>query len=83
MLELGDGWSSAILDNQREYDFVKVAQKGVINNRSYWIGGSTNQGAWSIFPLSSYNANEEGNNCVHKMDSLTKQTALKTCWRNF
>ena len=48
MFELGDGWRAAILDNQREYDFVKVAQKGVVNNKSYWIGGSTSQAAWNI-----------------------------------
>ena len=39
--ELGDGWFPAVLETEREMDFIKFAQRDVRDIRSYRIGGET------------------------------------------
>ena len=57
MLELGDGWAPAVLDNEQEYEFIKVAQRGLSDRSTYWIGGSTDGIRNGInIPLSEYNS---------------------------
>ena len=51
--ELGDGWVPAILNTQVETDFIRQAQKGLTDDRSYWIGGSTNTESGSIIDLNA------------------------------
>ena len=41
ILELGGGWSPTILETEREMMFIREAQKGFSDARSYWIGGFT------------------------------------------
>ena len=43
-LEIGPGWIQAILSSQDELSFIIEKQRGLSNNRSYWIAGSTRYG---------------------------------------
>ena len=38
---IGFGWNPAIINSQRELDFIKENQKQLINEYSYWLGGSS------------------------------------------
>ena len=40
--ELGDGWNLAIIDSPTELIFIIEIQKELDDDKSYWIGGSTN-----------------------------------------
>ena len=61
-LDLGEGWVPAVLNNQRELDFIREGQKLFCHNdRSYWIGGSTNIQRGSTFNISQYNTGDTGN----------------------
>ena len=61
-LDLGEGWAPAILNGQREADFIRAGQRLFCHNdRSYWIGGSTNVQPWNIFHISEYNTGDTGN----------------------
>ena len=48
-------WAPAVLNDQREFDFIKQAQRTLGNDKSYWIGGSTGSQAWSIISFNTYN----------------------------
>ena len=50
---MGNGWSPAVLDNTMELEFIKQAQKGFDDTRSYWISGTTNVAAREVFDLNS------------------------------
>ena len=60
--ELGDGWAPTVLNDQREVDFIKAAQKGLSDSRSYWIGGSISSEPGSIASLNEYNTDENSGN---------------------
>ena len=61
-LDFGEGWVPAVLNNQRELDFIREGQKLFCHNdRSYWIGGSTNIQTGSTFNISQYNTGDTGN----------------------
>ena len=38
--DLGEGWNVARLNDQEEYDFVRLAQRGLSYDRNYFIAGS-------------------------------------------
>ena len=42
MAELGDGWAPAVIENRRELDFIRRAQRWFDNIATYFIGGYTN-----------------------------------------
>ena len=39
---LGKGWEPVVIDSAPELIFIKEYQKGMSNNQSYFIAGSTN-----------------------------------------
>ena len=41
LLEVGDGWSPALIKDEVQLDFITAAMKYVSGSWSYWIGGST------------------------------------------
>ena len=60
-LDLGEGWAPAVLNGQREADFIRAGQRLFCHNdRSYWIGGSTNVQPWNIFHISEHNTGNTG-----------------------
>ena len=64
-LDLGEGWAPAILNDQREADFIRAGQRLFCHNdKSYWIGGSTNVHPWNIFHIDEYNTGDTGNMMV-------------------
>ena len=65
-IEENDGeWEPAVLNNQTELDFIRIAQKGLSHDRSYWIGGSTNSEPWSIIDLNDqYNIDSNAGNLI-------------------
>ena len=40
--DLGHGWGPAVIDSLNEVRFIQENQKRLTDERSYWIGGSTN-----------------------------------------
>ena len=40
-LDLGHGWAPSVVDSATELILIKAIQKEMTDNRSYWIGGST------------------------------------------
>ena len=40
--DLGLGWEPAILNTSREILYIRQAQRGFSDAKSFWIGGSTN-----------------------------------------
>ena len=57
---LGRGWGVAVLDNQVEADFIRQAQRGIDDLRSYWISGSTNTTHGTVIDFSSYIIGDTG-----------------------
>ena len=55
------GWGPAVLNNQAELDFIRQAQRWLSDDRSYWIGGSTNINAWNTFQYNNYMTEDSGN----------------------
>ena len=51
---MGDGWSPAVINDRMEFNFIREAQRGLTDNRSYWIGGSTNAEDFDTFGLTPY-----------------------------
>ena len=39
---IGNGWRAAVLNYTEQANFIRMAQKSIINNIPYFIGGSTN-----------------------------------------
>ena len=62
--ELGDGWAPAVLNNQVETNFIKQTQKGLSNDRSYWIGGSTDTESGSVIDLGRYITDSTGDDNI-------------------
>ena len=56
-----NGWYPAILNSQDELDFIRYAQKGLINETSYWIGGSSDISPITTIEFSNYNDTNAGN----------------------
>ena len=69
-LEIGDGWARSLLETEQEYEFVKVAQRGLADDRSYWIGGSTVETVGTLFPFLHTNilmkVTERHTKCTYK-----------------
>ena len=59
-LDIGEGWAPTIINSPEELDFLKHAQKSFIDDRSYWLGGSTSKKPWSIINLSDYIPGDSG-----------------------
>ena len=59
-LEIGQGWETAVLDTQEEYDFIREGQKSFIDSASYWISGSTNLEIDTEFNYTDYIGNNSG-----------------------
>ena len=57
---MGDGWSAAVLDDQKEYDFIMQAQRSFTDAKSYWIGGSTNAEPYEYFDYNLYIVGDSG-----------------------
>ena len=57
-----------VLNDQREVNLIREAQKGFSDKRSYWIGGSTDNctSPWSIIDIGSYLTENpaDGNNNI-------------------
>ena len=60
MSALGDGWAPAVINSPSELSFIKEKQKFLSNNRTYWIGGSTNIEIGEIITLFDYMTSESG-----------------------
>ena len=59
------GFEPAVLNNQAEHNFIRQAQKGFSNDRTYWISGSTNAGINTIFDFqNSYLPGNSGEYCI-------------------
>ena len=58
---LGEGWAPAILNSPEELDFIRQGQLWFSDDRSYWLGGSTNTQPWEHIDLSDYNTGDSGN----------------------
>ena len=58
---LGEGWAPAVLNSRAELNFLKQAQKGFSDDRSYWLGGCTSTQPWSIINLSKYRPGDSCN----------------------
>ena len=56
----GTGGSPAVLNDQMELDFIRQAQRGLSDAKSYWIGGSTNAEPYEYFDYSAYLAGDSG-----------------------
>ena len=65
--DIGEGWAPAILNIPEELDFLKHAQKSFINDRSYWLGGSTSKEPWSTVNLSDYIPGDSGFDIVFSL----------------
>ena len=37
---LGESWAPVLMNNDHERNFLKAAQRGINDTRSYWIGGT-------------------------------------------
>ena len=61
-LELGREWAPAVINSPVEENLLRQAQKfPFVNDRSYWIGGSTNIRHLQNFGLSDYRTDDDGN----------------------
>ena len=49
------------MESEIEYDFVMEADKGISHERSYWIGGSTNNSTFLEVEYSDYIPDDTGN----------------------
>ena len=58
---LGEGWAPAILNIPEELDFIRKKQKSFSDDRSYWLGGSTNTQPWDHINLNQYRTDDSGN----------------------
>ena len=53
--DLGEGWAPAILNTEAEHDFIREADRDVVNDMGYWIDGSTNRAGFPhTFSYSEY-----------------------------
>ena len=57
---MGNGWGPAVLDNTMELEFIKQAQRGFNDIRSYWISGTTNVAIREVFDLNSLIKGDSG-----------------------
>ena len=46
---LGEGWVPVLMDNDHEHNFLRAAQRGINDTRSYWIGGTARWHAGSPY----------------------------------
>ena len=60
MTGLIQGWYPAIMNSQNELDYVRFAQRLLLNRTSYYIGGSTNAAAFASIGLSAYSTDSPG-----------------------
>ena len=61
--EIGNGWETAVLNTEEEYDFLKQGQRSFSNSLPYWIGGSTNStNLEDTIEYSDYIENNSGHN---------------------
>ena len=83
--ELGTGWAPAVADTSVELNNIDRGQKQLSNDRSFWIGGSTNEPATDDIAMdySKYVSGESGKpyilhlfTCVH---SHLKQSMIHSC----
>ena len=58
---LGDGWAPAILNDQAELDFIRQGQSTFSDDRSCWLGGSTDTQPWDHINLNQYRIDDLGN----------------------
>ena len=71
LLDIDIGWAPAVLDNRREFNFIKEGQRS-FTSVPYWIGGSTNDRSGSSIAFRNYNVDNSGTTTV---------TGLPvTCW---
>ena len=57
---MGNGWRTATLETQEEYDFIMQGQKTFCNSYPYWINGSTNALPEANLDYTDYFANNSG-----------------------
>ena len=58
---MGNEWGPMVLNNTIELEFIRQAQKGQNNTRSFWIIGSTNVAAREVLDFNSYINGNTGN----------------------
>ena len=56
----GKGWYPAIINSDNELNFLEYAQRGFLNDTSYWIGGSTDSNPFNIIRRSAYRTDSAG-----------------------
>ena len=52
--DLGDGWGSATLETENEYDFVEQGQRSFRRSDPYWISGTTGNTLGEAVAFSDY-----------------------------
>ena len=67
ILGIGHGWAPTVIDSRPEQNFIREAQKGLNDIRSYWIGGSTDIKKGDIFTSSGYSTTESGDCYLYLM----------------
>ena len=55
----------AVINSEKEANFIKQAQKGFTDNKSYWIGGSTSADSFSTIGLGNYTGGDTGNSFMN------------------
>ena len=66
-VNLGEGWTPAVLNNELELNFIRQSQKlincGIFCNKDYWIGGTSkaNRGWITYINYSEYRTADTGN----------------------
>ena len=71
---LGGGWIPVRLTDQEELNFIRVAQRGLSDDRSYWIGGSTASARRTIIDYTTqYNTSVYAGNLI----------AIFLCWNTW
>ena len=58
---MGNEWGPVVLNDAMELEFIRQAQKGFNNDRSYWVSGTTNVAPKQHFQLNSYINGDTGN----------------------
>ena len=58
---MGNEWGPVVLNDAMEFEFIRQAQRGFNNNRSYWVSGTTNVAPRRIFYLNSLINGDSGN----------------------
>ena len=65
-VNLGEGWTPAVLNNELELNFIRQSQKlincGIFCNKDYWIGGTSkaNRGWITYINYSEYRTADTG-----------------------